>query len=76
VLGYFGGACSVVAMAVADKSPSKKGQPLTVEGVDDRAFREPTLPHPNVDTLCTHPTSPTPYVHEQINTCRYTCRYT
>jgi hypothetical protein len=45
VLGYFGGACSVVAMAATGEAPSKNGQPLTVEGVDDRAFREPTLPH-------------------------------
>ena len=42
VLGYFGGAGGVVAMAVADKK-GRSGQPLTEEGVDDRAFREPAL---------------------------------
>ena len=37
-LGYFGGAAGVVAMAASGKT-GRTGQPLTVEGVDDRAYR-------------------------------------
>ena len=39
VMGYFVGASGVVVMAIADKK-GPSGQPLTVDGVDDRAYRK------------------------------------
>ena len=38
-LGYVAGPAGVVAMAIADKK-GRTGQPLSEEGVDDRAYRK------------------------------------
>lgn len=38
-LGYVAGPAGVAAMAIADKK-GRSGQPLSEEGVDDRAYRE------------------------------------
>ena len=43
-LGYVAGPAGVAAMAIADKK-GRTGQPLSEEGVDDRAYRESLRSH-------------------------------
>ena len=54
VMGYFVGASGVVVMAIADKK-GPSGQPLTVDGVDDRAYRKHIYMKQQIETSkCTH----------------------